>query len=104
MSDRLTTIECSRPHEPYTLLHTGHDLDVHLAAGTPRGGVGPCLCGFDRHARDETGRTVVGFSVGGGVTGPSYTHRACQVCARMAVGKPIAGLHAALFATAEPTP
>lgn len=58
---------------------------------------GPCLCGFDRFARDEMGRWVVGFSVGGGVTGPGYTHRPCDECKRLAGDRPIRGTHAALF-------
>jgi hypothetical protein len=86
----VTTIECSRPGQSYRLLETGPVLDVHLAAGRG-GGTGPCLCGFDRHA------AKVGFSVGGGSTGPNIRHEACAACAELSIGRPVSGLHAALF-------
>lgn len=95
MSD-LVTIECSRPGDPYTLLTSGIDLDVHLAG--PRGsGTGAILCGFDRHARGEDGQGIVGFSVGGGVTGPGYRHHPCGQCAALAGGRSVRGTHRGLF-------
>lgn len=88
----VTTIECSRPGQSYRLRDSGPVLDVHLAAG--RGsGTGPCLCGFDRHAAN------VGFSVGGGSTGPGIHREACPACAEFAVGRPVRGLHAGLFSS-----
>lgn len=90
----LITIECSRPKDSYTLLKAGPSLIVHLAGPGQRGGTGPCICGFDRHG------SGVGFSVGGGVTGPTFHHEVCQDCARLAGDTPIRGLHAALFTTA----
>lgn len=86
----VTTIECSRPGQAYRLLESGPVLDVHLAAGRD-GGTGPCLCGFDRHA------AKVGFSVGGGTTGPRVRHEVCPGCAELATGRPVHGLHADLF-------
>ncbi|CPS10747.1 Uncharacterised protein [Mycobacteroides abscessus subsp. abscessus] len=100
MSDNLTTIECSRPKDPYGLFQTGTDLDVHLAGPTARGGTGPCLCGFDRHRR-VNGVHVVGFSVGGGVTGPGFRHHPCAECAALADGRNIRGTHASLFYPSE---
>lgn len=94
--DNLVTVECSRPNEPYTLLETGTVLDVHLAGPGAHGGTGPCLCGFDRHRR-ENGIHVVGFSVGGGVTGPGYRHHPCAECAALTNGRKINGTHARLF-------
>ena len=89
----LITIECSRPGDSYTLFEAGTDLYVHLAGPTERGGTGPCLCGFDRHATD------VGFSVGGGFTGPGYRHHPCVECAALADGRAITGTHKDLFAS-----
>lgn len=71
MSDALITIECSQPSARYTLTEAGPRLMVHLAGGAPGGGTGPCICGFDRHAAG------IGFSVGGGVTGPRGLRRLC---------------------------
>lgn len=96
MSRSLVTIECSRPSDAYTLWNAGPVLDVHLAAPSQHG-TGPCICGFDRFARDENGHFSIGFSVGGGVTGPSYTHEPCPDCTRLIDGRPIHGLHANLF-------
>jgi hypothetical protein len=89
--ERLTTIECSRSGDAYTLFKSGTDLDVHLAGPGKRGGTGPILCGFDRFARD------VGFSVGGGVTGPGYRHHPCVKCAELAGGRSVSGTHKSLF-------
>ncbi|QZN86916.1 hypothetical protein [Cellulomonas sp. C5510] len=94
----LVTIECSRPGDAYTLFSSGPTLDVHLAGRGEHGGTGPCLCGFDRHARAEDGRSLIGFSVGGGVTGPSFTHVPCEECAAAAGDAHITGTHAAMFA------
>jgi hypothetical protein len=91
----LTTIECSNPGDAYTLLRSGPQLEVHLAGGADRGGIGPILCGFDRFANG------VGFSVGGGTTGPGVEHRACPGCARLAGNAHISGLHAAMFEAAK---
>jgi hypothetical protein len=88
--ETLTTIETSGPGERYSLFETGPNLSLHLAAPTAHG-TGPCICGFDRFARD------IGFSVGGGVTGPSVKHAVCQECARLIDGRPIKGTNAALF-------
>jgi len=94
----LTTIECSRPGDGYTMFGAGPILDVHLA-GPSEHGTGSCICGFDRFARGEDGRFLIGFSVGGGVTGPSYVHQPCPDCARLAGDAVIRGTHAALFGT-----
>jgi hypothetical protein len=93
----VTTVECSRPGDPYRLFESGPVLDVHLAAARG-GGRGPCLCGFDRHA------AKVGFNVGGGTTGPSIKHEICQGCVDLAVGRPINGLHADLVRDHIQTP
>ncbi|AUV61617.1 hypothetical protein PP502_gp52 [Gordonia phage Beenie] len=90
MSETLTTIECSRPGERYTLFESGRVLHVHLAAPS-RFGTGPCLCGFDRFGPG------IGFSVGGGVTGPGYVHYPCRDCADLIDSRPIRGTHADLF-------
>lgn len=87
----LVTVETSRPGDAYTLLKSGAHLDVHLAGPSERGGTGPCLCGFDRFASD------VGFSIGGGVSGPGYTHHPCAQCAALAEGRSVVGTHAGLF-------
>lgn len=94
MSNSVITIECSRPGDAYTMFKSGTELDVHLAAPAKRGGTGPCLCGFDRFGTD------IGFSVGGGVTGPGYQHHPCMECAALVDGREIVGTHAGLF-TAE---
>lgn len=86
----VSTIECSRPGQSYRLRDSGPVLDVHLAAGR-LGGTGPCLCGFDRFAPN------IGFSVGGGSTGPNTLHEACPMCAQLAIGRPVSGLHADMF-------
>lgn len=99
-SATLTTVECSIPGQRYTLLESGPRLTLHLAGPAPLGGTGPCICGFDRHARDENGRSIVGFSVGGGVTGPGVQHLVCADCASLAGDRPIRGTNAALFAPA----
>jgi len=90
----LITIEVSRPGDPYTLFKSGRVLDVHLA-GLTKPGTGPCLCGFDRFAKD------VGFSVGGGFSGPGYHHNPCADCAALADGRPISGGHKNLFTKGE---
>ncbi|QWT30517.1 hypothetical protein OLP41_gp006 [Mycobacterium phage I3] len=100
--DVLTTIECSRPGDPYTLFKSGTHLDVHLAGRSKTGGTGLILCGFDRFQRDESGRWIVGFSVGGGATGPRYRHHPCPGCHALIDGRPIEGTHARLFTTEEP--
>jgi hypothetical protein len=93
----LVTIECSRPGDTYTPFESGTHLDVHLAGPGATGGTGAILCGFDRFARDEEGRIAVGFSVGGGVTGPGYKHHPCPDCASLVHGRSVAGTHKCLF-------
>jgi hypothetical protein len=39
----------------------------------------------------------IGFSVGGGVTGPGYHHHACAGCIELIDGRPIGGTHSYLF-------
>ena len=95
MSVTLTTIETSGPGERYSLFESGPNLSLHLATPTAHG-TGPCICGFDRFARDEHGRRV-GFSVGGGTSGPGVKHTVCQECARLINGRPIRGTNASLF-------
>lgn len=87
----LTTIECSDPGARYTLMEAGPRLTVHLAGPGKTGGTGPCICGFDRHAKG------IGFSVGGGWSGPGSNPRACAECARLAGDNPIHGIHRDLF-------
>lgn len=94
----LVTIECSRPGAIYSLFESGPVLDLHLA-GPSQHGTGPILCGFDRFARDENGRMTVGFSVGGGTSGPGVEHHVCAECARLAGDEPIHGTNAAKFAS-----
>lgn len=99
----LVTVEVSGPGQTYRLLDASKvGLTVHLAGPGKRGGTGPCVCGFDRHARDESGRSMHGFSVGGGITGPDYRHQVCGGCAQLAVkfGAPIQGTHKGLFEAA----
>lgn len=96
----LVTIECSRPGDAYTLFSSGVDLDVHLAGPSATGGTGPILCGFDRFTRDAACHWIVGFSVGGGVTGPGYRHHPCADCADLTDGRTITGTHQSLFAKA----
>lgn len=86
----LVTIEVSEPGARYTLLDSTGGLSVHLAESTQRG-TGPILCGFDRFAVN------VGFSVGGGVTGPGVTHRPCSTCASLIAGRQVSGTHAHYF-------
>ena len=87
----LVTVEVSAPGDRYTLMESGPRLAVHLAGPGAHGGTGPCICGFDRHAKD------VGFSVGGGVTGPGVEHDVCAECAALAGDATITGTHRALF-------
>jgi hypothetical protein len=94
-TEKLTTIECSLPGQRYTLFESGPSLTVHLAGPGRTGGTGPCICGFDRFAKE------VGFSVGGGTTGPGVKHDVCADCARLAAGRPVGGLHAELFVAVE---
>ena len=92
----LTTIQCSRPGDAYTLSSHGREFDVHLAGPGARGGTGPILCGFDRFARGEDGHWKVGFSVGGGVLG-GVTNVPCRECARLAGDARITGSLASVF-------
>ncbi len=94
----LVTIECSQPRDVYSLFEHGPRMAVHLAGPSNSGGTGPILCGFDRHARDPEGRYLVGFSVGGGVSGPGVNHDVCAECFQLAGGAAITGTHANLFA------
>lgn len=95
MSNSVITIECSRPGGVYTMFESGTELNVHLVAPANGGGFGPCLCGFDRFAAD------VGFSIGGGVTGPGYQHHPCMECLALVDGREIVGTHARLFSAGE---
>jgi len=90
----VVTIEVSRPGDAYDLFRSGAEFDVHLAGRLERGGTGPCLCGFNRFAED------VGFSVGGGFSGPGYTHHPCRGCAALAGDRVVTGTHRELFANA----
>ena len=78
--------------------HTGGMFDsqptdhlVHLVRSTKRGTPGPTLCGIDRFAPGSAG-----WSVGGGVTGPGFTHTPCGGCVEVARGDfpglPITGI------------
>jgi len=63
---------------------------VHLVRSTPNGTPGPTLCGIDRFAKDAPG-----WSVGGGIGGPSVIHKPCPGCAEFArekfPGLPVTG-------------
>lgn len=63
---------------------------VHLVRRTNRGTPGPTLCGIDRFAEGSAG-----WSVGGGITGGSIIHTACDGCVTAALaqfpGLPIVG-------------
>lgn len=96
MAETLTTIECSIPGDNYGLFSGGIEFDLHLAAPS-KFGIGPCLCGFDRFARDEDGRFKIGFSVGGGTIGSGVHHNVCVECADLAESRPIRGTNAHLF-------
>lgn len=69
------------------------DGKAHLVRGTTTGTPGPTLCGIDRFNKDGPG-----WSVGGGVSGPSISHTPCDGCVAEAretyPGLPIAGLGA----------
>jgi hypothetical protein len=74
-------------------LFDGRPVDgykVHLIRSTNRGTPGPTLCGIDRFAKDSAG-----WSVGGGLTGGSIKHEACDGCVRAAraefPGLPVVG-------------
>ena len=94
--ETLTTVETSGPGERYSLLDSGPNLSLHLAAPSEHG-IGPCICGFDRFARNEQGRMIFGFSVGGGTYGPNVKHNVCQECALLIDERPITGTNAHLF-------
>lgn len=95
----LTTVPCSMPGDSYRLFERPpREFTVHLAGPGEHGGTGPCICGFDRFARKD-GHYVVGFSVGGGFSGPGFIQRACAECARLVGDATIRGMHAALFET-----
>jgi hypothetical protein len=54
---------------------------THLAIELPTGGVGPIVCGIDRHAaRQPDGTLTPGWSVGGGVAGSSMPFPKCPGC------------------------
>lgn len=77
-----------------------HDGLVHLVRGSLRGTPGPLLCGIDRFAEGSPG-----FSVGGGISGPSIEQRPCPGCVETArrdfAGLPVAGMLAAAVPIAE---
>lgn len=91
----LVAIECSRPGDPYTMLTSGVDFDVHLAGPGQHGGTGSILCGFNRFTQG------VGFSVGGGCTGPGYRHHPCTQCAQLSGDQIVTGTHRNLFASIQ---
>lgn len=66
------------------------DYAVHLVRSTNRGTPGATLCGIDRFAKGSAG-----WSVGGGLSGGSIVHRACDGCLETArsefPGLPIVG-------------
>jgi hypothetical protein len=66
------------------------DYLIHLVTATNRGTPGPTLCGIDRFAKGSAG-----WSVGGGVSGPSIVLKPCEGCADVAwtefSGLPVAG-------------
>lgn len=97
--ETLTTVEVSKPGMAYTLATRGPRLDLHLAARRDRG-TGPCICGFDRFARDDKGRPLYGFSIGGGTTGGRVRHDVCETCRDLIDGREVQGLNADLFAAA----
>ena len=71
------------------------DYTVHLVRSNERGGTpGPTLCGIDRFHPDSAG-----WSVGGGISGPTIVHKPCPGCAEVArrefAGLPVGGLGAA---------
>jgi hypothetical protein len=95
----LTTIECAAPGEAFTLFESGPNLTLHLAGPGETGGTGPILCGFDRFAKDEDGHYAIGFSVGGGTSGPGVVHRVCGECQMLAGNRTISGSNAQKFTT-----
>jgi hypothetical protein len=66
------------------------DYAVHLVRQHRRGTPGPTLCGIDRFAADAPG-----WSVGGGISSPSGTHKPCPGCTDVArrefAGLPVSG-------------
>lgn len=66
------------------------DYAVHLVRSTNRGTPGATLCGIDRFAKEGPG-----WSVGGGISGGSIVHPACEGCVAAAraefPGLPIVG-------------
>lgn len=94
----VVTVETSEPKQGYTLFGSPNTpMIIHLAGGAANSGTGPCLCGFDRHARDEEGNHLYGFSVGGGTSGGNTTHRLCYECLVAAGDSPRRGTNAHLF-------
>lgn len=67
--------------------YQAHLVSVSSSGGTP----GPTLCGIDRFAEGAPG-----WSVGGGVSGPSVTHEPCHGCVAVArrdfAALPVSGL------------
>lgn len=94
---RLTTVEMGKVGAGYRLFaEAGARYEVHLAGEAANGGIGPNICGLDRHERGEDGRPMRGFSVGGGVTGgPDYpgSHEVCTRCVALVDGRTIGGTH-----------
>lgn len=99
---RLITVEMTLREDRADPERRTARFEVHLAGDAANGGTGPNLCGFDRFARDASGRLRRGFSVGGGVSGgPDYpgSHQACGDCAAVVNQRPISGTHRDLFDT-----
>lgn len=103
-----TSVEASEPptQAPVVALVTlqsGHArrdaLDtIHLVRATRSGTPGPTLCGIERFGPGSLG----GWDLGGGSTGPGYTHTPCPGCGTVADNDypdlPISeGMFAALF-------
>lgn len=72
---------------------------THLVVDLVTGGAGRILCGIDRHARRQRdGTPTPGWSVGGGVSGPSIAVIKCEGCdAARDRALPIHGLNASVF-------
>ena len=73
-------------------VYTDNGDITHLVRSCGRDGTpGPLLCGLNHHAPG------IGFSVGGGISGPEYVVRPCYACCRVAKhdwpGLPVTGLH-----------
>lgn len=81
----------------HTIQMSGPDRHmIHLAPASESGGTANNICGLNRHARDERGEHLYGFSVGGGYSDPDAY--ACPECLLFAPGHTVVGMFADLFA------